>query len=422
MLRPAPSSIVVLLVEITALSSLAGVASGDPYLPPKSFFGLDLDPYLNQPLQWPGQPGRPPLSESQIWERLERIAPYTNWVRSYAVSDGLDQIPTLARGPGPLPEGKILGLRTLIGTWIVDYGGNEDDAEVERAFEVASPGDATLEPDIVVIGNEEIFSHPSDPGRRRDWPDLREYILNTVKPIRQEQEKDAVRLTIAEPWSTLFDTSGTLKAAYHDLFDTIDGPLLVNIHPYNEGITNADAFNYLKGVYSNIVSMNPGKEIWIGETGWPSDGGPGASPENAARYLRDCLSWVDDMQIPLMYFMAYDVAWKVDVFGAPAFESHLGVWYNDGTLKIPGDYNQDGTVDADDLLIWQASYGVDSGADVDSDGDTDGYDFLIWQREFGSGSGAATAAVPEPMSITLVLAMTVTAVFLQRGRTDRNSR
>lgn len=414
MLRPALTCVVIVVVGITSLPNLAAVASGNPYLLPKGFFGLDLDPYLNEPLQWPGQPGRLPLSEAQIWGRLERIAPYTRRVRSYAVSDGLDQIPPLAR---------TLGLRTQIGTWIVDYGGNEDDAEIQRAFEVASPGDVSLAGDIVVIGNEEIYNHPWDPSHRRNWPELRDYILNTVIPLRDGLGKGAVPISIAEPWSTLFDTSGVLKPEYDGLFDTIDGPLLVNIHPYNEGIPSAEAFDYLKEVYSNITLMNPDKHIWIGETGWPSDGGADASPEKAASYLRECLAWMDDEQVPLMYFMAYDVAWKVDVFSAPAFEAHLGVWYNDGILKIPGDYNRDGVVDAADYTVWRDMLGQ-SGSGLVADGDGSGTvgeeDYAIWRENFGMGwaSGDLTtglSAVPEPTTLLMFELAILTALCRRRS-------
>jgi hypothetical protein len=44
------------------------------------------------------------------------------------------------------------------------------------------------------------------------------------------------------------------------------------------------------------------------------------------------------------------------------------------------DLNHDGVYNAQDLPVWQTSYGVDDGGDVDGDGDTDGRDFLLWQQ------------------------------------------
>jgi glucose/arabinose dehydrogenase len=87
---------------------------------------------------------------------------------------------------------------------------------------------------------------------------------------------------------------------------------------------------------------------------------------------------------------------------------------------VPGDFDGDGGVDADDLAEWQASYGVNAGADADDDGDSDGADFLIWQRNFGrtaqdlpEGLGAVT--VPEPTTLGL-LALGLLSCWLGRRR------
>jgi hypothetical protein len=69
----------------------------------------------------------------------------------------------------------------------------------------------------------------------------------------------------------------------------------------------------------------------------------------------------------------------------------------------PADFNEDGDVDAADLLAWQGAYGVNASGDTDEDGDTDGRDFLVWQREFtGPGPFSAKMAVPEPTSAALL--------------------
>ncbi len=69
------------------------------------------------------------------------------------------------------------------------------------------------------------------------------------------------------------------------------------------------------------------------------------------------------------------------------------------------DFNQDGNVDAADLGVWQASFGVDAGGDADGDGDTDGADFLAWmtQQTGGSPSFSPAVGVPEPTALTLIL-------------------
>ena len=82
---------------------------------------------------------------------------------------------------------------------------------------------------------------------------------------------------------------------------------------------------------------------------------------------------------------------------------------------LPGDYNRNGTVDAADYTVWRNSVGSTSNLAADSNGnhtiDTD--DYAFWKAHFGEtvggpGSGSAgaspsQAAVPEPMTLSLIL-------------------
>lgn len=60
------------------------------------------------------------------------------------------------------------------------------------------------------------------------------------------------------------------------------------------------------------------------------------------------------------------------------------------TGKLPGDIDDNGSVDAADLASWRAGYG---------DPGKRSYDFLLWQREYAGGG--ALGAVPEPASLVL---------------------
>ena len=56
-------------------------------------------------------------------------------------------------------------------------------------------------------------------------------------------------------------------------------------------------------------------------------------------------------------------------------------------IGSPSDFSGNGNVDADDLGIWAANFGTQTGAaqtdgDADGDGDVDGADFLSWQQNF----------------------------------------
>ena len=70
---------------------------------------------------------------------------------------------------------------------------------------------------------------------------------------------------------------------------------------------------------------------------------------------------------------------------------------------LPGDFNSDGHVDADDLTQWQGDFGLNGDSDADVDADSDGTDFLTWQRGIGVASLATTQAIPEPSTAMLLV-------------------
>jgi spore coat protein A len=74
---------------------------------------------------------------------------------------------------------------------------------------------------------------------------------------------------------------------------------------------------------------------------------------------------------------------------------------------LPGDFDEDGDVDAADLAQWQGDFGAYGDSDVDGDGDSDGADFLAWQRNVGV---TPAGAVPEPGGAALAIVV-VAALF-----------
>lgn len=93
-------------------------------------------------------------------------------------------------------------------------------------------------------------------------------------------------------------------------------------------------------------------------------------------------------------------------YGAESSYDPSQVVLSDFLRPADADFDDDGHVDGDDLLVWQGAYGAGAGADADGDGDSDGRDFLQWQRQFGAPPLAAiqTLNVPEPGCVALFIA------------------
>ena len=89
----------------------------------------------------------------------------------------------------------------------------------------------------------------------------------------------------------------------------------------------------------------------------------------------------------------------------------------------PGDFNEDGFVDGNDLLvlagwIWNNHSATRLQGDADDDGDVDGADFLIWQRGYTGPAPLPpqTVAVPERSGMTLCLIGLLVSASLRQER------
>jgi hypothetical protein len=107
--------------------------------------------------------------------------------------------------------------------------------------------------------------------------------------------------------------------------------------------------------------------------------------------------------------------------------------YTNNTTRIlvdllPGDYNDDGRVDAADYTVWRNTLGesvsiLTTGADGDRDGNITAVDYQVWKDNFGqslAAPGGAGVAVPEPVSLTqALLTLAATCGLANRGRARR---
>jgi hypothetical protein len=99
-----------------------------------------------------------------------------------------------------------------------------------------------------------------------------------------------------------------------------------------------------------------------------------------------------------------------------------------GTLPLSGDYNGNGRVDAADYVVWRKTLGqmvtIGTGADGSANGLVDPADYSIWRKNFGIASPitgtSSVAAIPEPGSMRLCLAVVVCGISMLGTRSPRS--
>jgi len=99
--------------------------------------------------------------------------------------------------------------------------------------------------------------------------------------------------------------------------------------------------------------------------------------------------------------------------GSLAWKVSYGANFVTLSVTLPGDFNQNGTVDAADYVVWRDGLGLTY---VPSD-------YNLWRSHLGqtasSGSGAMAAAVPEPESWIFLGAATAMLLFSSPGAAAR---
>lgn len=199
-------------------------------------------------------------------------------------------------------------------------------------------------------------------------------------------------------------------------FDVIGYSYYPKFH-YDNGDGDMDA------VAANLTNTanRYGKPVVVVETGFASRGAffePDyefdVSPNGQREFLESLVEAVEDVPDELGWGVfwwypearpAQDVfVWEGGRYGL--FDQNgnalpaLDVFNN---LNLPGDYNGDGMVNAEDLETWSNTYGTTGTplpADGNQNGIVDGADFLVWQRSVGSLP--PSLSIPEPAAFVLV--------------------
>lgn len=222
------------------------------------------------------------IPDEQIAADLRRLSPLTSCVRTYS-----------ARGP----QGRVTGLAAaqgftvLQGIWL---GRNRADnrREIESALTLARRHPGTVK--ALIVGNETLLRGELPPAEIKAY-------LDEVK------SRSGLPVTYADVWE--FWLKAPELAASTDF-------ITIHILPYweDDPVRAEDAVAHVREVRDRLQAAFPGKDIWIGEVGWPSAGrmreGALPSPANQARVLSGIVAAAKQGGWKVNLIEAFDQPWK----------------------------------------------------------------------------------------------------------------
>ena len=244
-------------------------------------------------------------TEAEADADMALVARVAGAVRTYAASEGKFDSAALAQQHG---------LKVWQGIWL---SANRADNEREMARGIAL---ANAYPDTiirVVVGNEVLL--------RRDLP-----VAELIADI--DRVKHAVRQPVAYADVWEFWRQFPEVAPHVDL-------MLIHLLPYWEDVpTGIDgAVAHVGEVFRQMRALFPGKQIAIGETGWPSQGRERAdavpSLVNETKFLRDFLELSRAEHFDYNFIEAFDQIWKYHSEGIVG--ANWGIYDAERRLKIP---------------------------------------------------------------------------------------
>ncbi|KAI9499209.1 glycoside hydrolase superfamily [Zychaea mexicana] len=196
-------------------------------------------------------------------------------------------------------------MKVLAAIWI---GGDNDDSEVSNLEKALEGANKNLISGIAV-GNEAVHAGLMDASS----------VASRIKEIKQKFGEYKV---------------GTVETAAGFSSDMIDASdiVWVNIHPFFGGVSADEAVQNLQQQLSSFKGKASGKDIVIGEVGWPSEGDTNGDAKPGTDEMSTVVKALMNSDIKYYYFESHDSKWKGG--GAYNIEPHWGIVDQNGKSKI----------------------------------------------------------------------------------------
>jgi glucan 1,3-beta-glucosidase len=266
-----------------------------------------------------------PLPVAQIEQDLAQLKQITNCVRTYSTDHGLDQVPEIARRHG---------MKVMQGLWLSSLP-DLTRKQIDSGIALAKRFPDVI--DTLIVGNEVLLRG------EMSAPDL-------ARTLREVKAQVPVRVTYADVWEFLL--------RYREIAAAVDF-VTVHILPYWEDvpIPAREAARHVDAIRQKVIAAFPGREVLIGEFGWPSAGrmreGALPSPVNQALALHEILATARRAAYRINVIEAYDQPWKRRLEGTVG--GHWGLY---DAYRREAKFAWGGAVSNHPHWRWQAAGGV----------------------------------------------------------------
>ncbi len=219
---------------------------------------------------------------ARIEEDLSKLARLTGCVRTYATDNGLDQVPAIAQR---------LGIKVLQGLWL-GRDRQKNRIQIDTTIALAKRYPNAI--NGIVVGNEVLLRGELSPE-------------DIAAVLREVKAATGMPVTYADVWE--FWLRNRELAAAVDF-------ITIHILPYWEDFPIAAdiAAAHVDDIRSRVAATFPGKEILIGEVGWPSAGrmreGALPSRSNQAHVLEEVMARARAKNYRVNLIEAFDQPWK----------------------------------------------------------------------------------------------------------------
>jgi exo-beta-1,3-glucanase (GH17 family) len=222
------------------------------------------------------------IADEQIESDLKQLAEVTSCVRTYSAARAQGKITRIA---------DKLGLKVLQGIWI---GRNlaENRREIKAGLQLARRHPGVIE--AFIVGNETLLRGELGTDRIKTY-------------LQEVRRRSGIPVTYADVWEFW------LKAP--ELAPAVDF-VTIHILPYweDEPVAAAEAVAHVREIRNKVAEIFAGKDILVGEVGWPSEGrmrdGALPSPANQALVLSGVVEAAHAENWKVNLIEAFDQPWK----------------------------------------------------------------------------------------------------------------